>query len=344
MLTTQKIAVPFYVWPLAVVAGIAVAAGSLSYAPEGRINVLWVWLIWAGVPLAGALLSLAFGGFGSSRPWLFQWRDRSVQWHPSRQQRRHMLWLLHAFWCLVALGILIGYCALLLFSDLAFGWSSTLVQKPAIATRFAGWLAWPWQHIWPGAVPSADMIMATQFQRINPAGTDATAAGQWWRFLMASLLFYNLLPRFLLTLGFYLSWRWRAHPILDIRAPASTTKSPVSRGSQPVEAPLAEWQTAQPMDWELDDQTTSFGLRTWPEDEQQLSQVLASKPQRLLWRVKAGRSPVAELSDLVDRARVNGVREQAVWALRDRDTDPARHIASWRAFAHKHQLVWINDE
>lgn len=346
MLTTDKIALPWVAWPLAVAAGVAVAGGSLSYAPHGRINILWVWLIWAGLPLVGTVVSLVFACVGTSRPWLFQWRGRSSHWYPSRRQRLHMLWLMQVFWCLVALGILIGYCALLLFSDLAFGWSSTLVQEPAAATRFASALAWPWQHLWAEAVPSAELIRATQFQRINPMGTGTAMAGDWWRFLMASLLFYNLLPRLLLSLGFYLPWRWQSQSQsrLDIRRAAPMAKPKVKRAGTSRKARSADWQTAPHLHWELDGETESFGLGSWSQDEQRLTHILASKPQRLLWRVKAVRSPVAELSDLVERARQHGVREQALWALQDDHTEPARHIASWRAFARQHHLVWIDDE
>jgi hypothetical protein len=341
----NRIAVPFYVWPLAFVAGILVAAGSLSYSPQGRINVLWVWLIWAGLPLLGTLASLFFAAFGSSRPWLFQWGKRSFSWYPSPAQRAHMLWLLQAVWCVFGLGMLTGFLALLLFSDLAFGWSSTLVQDPETALSAAQWLALPWQPLWPSAVPTAEMIAATHYQRINPTATDPALAGQWWRFLMASLIFYNLLPRTLLAAVFYIRWRWRLQPQLSVRSSSPLTNRNAHH-PELTQDTLDHWQQALRVNWELQDATgaATLGLRSWSEDEVQLNQLLDKKPHQLLWQVKASRSPVAELSDLMTKARQAGVQRQALKAQTDAETEPERHLASWQAFARQHQLIWIADE
>lgn len=342
MLKTDKIAIPFYIWPIAGVAGIALAAGSLSYAPQGRINVLWVWLIWAGLPLLGSLASLFLALFGSSRPWLFQWRNRSFQWYPTRQQRLLMLWLLQAVWCVAGLGMLFTYWVLLLFSDLAFGWSSTLVQDPALALRAAEWLAAPWQALWPEAIPSAEMVAATQYQRIAPTASEPALAGAWWRFLMASLITYNLLPRVLLALFFYLRWRWQERPQIQVRG--KSLQDARQRGDVAlVEDSGENWLDATPVAWELKEATAAavLGLHAWADDEKRLGDLLAQGPKKLLWHVKASRSPVAELSDLMLQAGRHGVKQQALWARPDQETDPERHLASWRAFARQHQLVWI---
>lgn len=342
MRNTETTAVPFYIWPLAGIAGIAVAAGSLSYAPQGRINVLWVWLLWAGLPLLGSLASLVFALFGSARPWLFHWRNRAFQWYPTPQQRLHMLWLLQAVWCVLGLGMLVGYWALLLFSDLAFGWSSTLVQNPALAQRAAESLALPWQTLWPKAVPSAEVIVATHFQRIAPTATEPALAGAWWRFLMASLLVYNLLPRVLLALVFYVRWRWYQQPQIRVHN-ASPQDSRKPTQATLVEDSPEHWRDATLLSWELEDPaaTAVFGLQSWQHDEKRLHGVLAQGPQKLLWQVKASRSPVEELSDLMSQVRQQGIGHQAIVAKADAETDPERHLASWQAFARRHQLVWI---
>ncbi len=342
---TEHLVVPFALWLVAFIGGLGVAAGSLSYSPDGRINILWVWLLWAGLPLLGTLVAVCFAAFGSARPWLFQWRNRAVAWHPTHRQRLQMLWLLQALWCVLALGMLCGYWTLLLFSDLAFGWSSTLVQDPALIAAVAEALALPWQAIWPAAVPAPDMVAATQFQRIAPAAAEPFLATQWWQFLMASLIFYNLLPRAVLALLFYVRWH-RAEPVtLQVRAPIASVRDSSSTPTL-TESPSSAWQDAVRVSWELEGAAAQsrFGLHGWTEDEQAMARVLEQHPKRILWQVDATRSPVGELADLVAQAAAGGVQTQALWAHCNADTDPERHLLSWRAFASRQQLTWITDD
>ena len=49
---------------------------------------------------------------------------------------------------------LVAAIVLVTFSDLAFGWSTTLDADPAAVTRIVQAIAWPWATLAPGAVPS----------------------------------------------------------------------------------------------------------------------------------------------------------------------------------------------
>lgn len=338
--------VPLWLWLVAFFLGIALAAASLNYAPTGRINVLWLWLLWAGLPLLGSFISLWLLCVGRTQPWLFRWREHRIHWHPSPAERLRMLLTLQQLWLIAGLGLLLGYLTLLLFTDLAFGWSSTLVDEPQ---RVAGWMqivAAPWQWFWPSAVPSYELVEATRYARINPLANQVEWAGDWWRFLLASLLFYNLLPRLLIAFGIALVLHWRGHHQLLVRAPApATDTAPQIKSS--VDA-LANWQSAPALNWEIVDVTGTparlqLGIEDWQKDEQAFKEFLQSPPQKLRWQVNATRSPVAELSDLINLARRAGVQQQALRAIANAATDPQRHIASWRAFANKQQLVWLEE-
>ncbi len=337
---------PWWLWLLAPLVGILLALGSLSYAPAGRINLFWLWWLWAGLPLLGALLSLIFMALGRGRPWLFRWRERSLRWYPSRVERLSMFLALQVWWLLLGAGMLLAFLVLLLLTDLAFGWSSTLIQAPDQVYRLTSSLSGPWAWFWPAAVPDAALVEATRFVRIAPDLGERRLAGDWWPFLLASLLMYNLLPRVLLIAVAWTWLRWLTRAGLAVSAPGAQPDAPPAGETR--RDSRAHWQSVPRLAWELSRQQSPeaglyLGLEDWQKDEQQLRQFLATAPRRLVWQVNAGRSPLAELADLLALAARSGVERQAL-ELADKDrADPVRHLASWRTFANRQQLVWLED-
>lgn len=105
-------------------------------------------------------------------------------------------------------GALLTFFAAVALTDLAFAWSTTLRIGAEGLHRFCEALALPWRAWLPEAVPTVDLIHATQYFRLDaayvnaPAGTrvqDAAAAGGWWPFLLMCVLVYGLLPRLVLV-------------------------------------------------------------------------------------------------------------------------------------------------
>ena len=88
---------------------------------------------------------------------------------------------------------------LVTFSDLAFGWSTTLEADSAMVTRVVQGIARPWAALVPAAVPSAELVEQSQFFRLegSAAGT-ARALGAWWPFTILALVTYGLAPRVVL--------------------------------------------------------------------------------------------------------------------------------------------------
>lgn len=104
-----------------------------------------------------------------------------------------------------------GIC-LISFTDLAFGWSTTLAVEPAAIHRLVTALALPWRSWLPGAVPDLDLIEQSQFFRLAGTALPGTQASrvlaQWWSFVVLAIICYGLIPRVvLLALG---QWRLRA--------------------------------------------------------------------------------------------------------------------------------------
>ncbi|HET8540717.1 MAG TPA: DUF2868 domain-containing protein [Anaeromyxobacter sp.] len=231
---------------LLAVAGVGVGWGAatalMTYGGGHPVNVWDFLLAFVGLqaallvlllalfllPLAAAGAPLA-GLFGGAVGWAYariarrhvepgreaEWR---ALWHRLRSRRSlyHAVepWLLlsvtQAFALAFNVGALAAVLRLVVFTDVAFGWGTTLVELDA--TRFhalARAVAWPWRALWPEAVPSEALVAATRYSRLEGAYLLAGAGrsarpelvGGWWPFLVASLLAYGLVPRALLLAG-----------------------------------------------------------------------------------------------------------------------------------------------
>jgi hypothetical protein len=103
-------------------------------------------------------------------------------------------------------GALATCLALVSFTDLAFGWSTTLELEPATLHRVTDVLSAPWAAFAPDARPSIELIDATRYFRLGRGSlpgsegidaVDPASLGGWWPFCAASMIVYGLLPRML---------------------------------------------------------------------------------------------------------------------------------------------------
>lgn len=104
-----------------------------------------------------------------------------------------------------AAGAILATLGFVVFTDLAFGWSTTLDVEAAPVHRVVASFAKPWSAIWPAAAPTLDLVETTRYFRVSPDVPhvhfiDPIAYGAWWPFLVMSLVFYALLPRAIVTL------------------------------------------------------------------------------------------------------------------------------------------------
>lgn len=81
---------------------------------------------------------------------------------------------------------------LVFFSDLAFGWSTTLKIEPAQFHQAVHTIALPWS--WePTLTPSLELVERSRYFRGTPFSPEQR--GAWWPFLLTAMLVYGLLPR-----------------------------------------------------------------------------------------------------------------------------------------------------
>jgi hypothetical protein len=260
--------------------GWGTAAALLRFEGGHPVNVWNALLVFVFLQLALLLvlaLSLA-GARGRAAPWLGPLRAAvgaaferlaggragraRALWGMLRSRRSlyHHLepWLLlgltQVFGVLFNVGALLGLLRTVAFTDVAFGWSTTLVElDPSRFHALVHALALPWRWLWPSADPGPALVEATRYSHLSAAyvtagrAADPAQVGGWWPFLAAALATYGLLPR-LATLALA-SWRARTlvrrlplddaevtRAVRRLTEPRVETRAPVPEAAPP---PLA---------------------------------------------------------------------------------------------------------
>lgn len=97
------------------------------------------------------------------------------------------------------IGVLLAFLTGVLFTDLAFGWSTTLDVEPSTLHQLTTTLSLPWAGWLPQAVPSMELIDASRYFRVESTPpADPAVLGGWWPFVGMCLLLYAAMPRIIL--------------------------------------------------------------------------------------------------------------------------------------------------
>nr|WP_240193347.1 DUF2868 domain-containing protein [Desulfobulbus alkaliphilus] len=101
------------------------------------------------------------------------------------------------------LGVLVATLSRVVFSDIAFGWQSSLQLSAEAVVRLVQVIALPWSWLLPAASPGLEQIRGSQM--VLKEGMYHLATGDlvsWWPFLCCAVVAYGLMPRVaLLGLG-----------------------------------------------------------------------------------------------------------------------------------------------
>jgi hypothetical protein len=181
----------------------------------------------------------------------------------SSAARRFAKWQM-IFWSqIAAVGFNVAAIAtaatLIAFTDLAFGWSTTLTIDTDAATRIFAGIAVPWEAFAASAVPDAELVERSRFFRLEGArgfdDVDSRALTAWWSFTLLALVVYGLIPR--LAFLALAAWRLRAATrallladpqvtaLLDrLSAPDVETRG--TETPRPLQAPAAAPRSASP--------------------------------------------------------------------------------------------------
>ena len=251
-------------------------------------------------------------------------------------------------------------------SDLAFGWSTTLELDAALLERACAWLAAPWSYWLPQAVPDRELIDGTRYFRGGLAPLDPERSRGWWRFLLACMACYGLLPR--LGLLALCDWRQRAalrrafdtlpgvaelQDRLQARwvstAGEEEAVGQVESGGAGARVSLPRPDRVQVVRWSglpLDDAGCARAVSAWLRAEcervldggagsgcsdAELLELLATSPSDVAWLVKAWEPPLGELLDLLGatRERLGGERNLFVLPVCERGARSRGHERVW---------------
>ncbi len=193
--------------------GLGSAIVAFEYHGNYPLNVLLLMVALVIVPNILLLLSIVASAGGrttrslvSRFPVLRRLESRWQRWSvETADVERVFRWQVLAWSQFAAIGffllVVLVFLTRVAFSDLAFGWSTTLEIDAVVVS---GWVeAWsrPWAALLPIAVPDADLVSASQYFRIeDDIDVDARALGAWWPFVLTSFVVYGAGPRVVVLL------------------------------------------------------------------------------------------------------------------------------------------------
>jgi len=199
--------------------GIATSASLLKYSSQ-PVNVLYFLSVSLLFPLIGIFLSIfSFIEITTSKHtimidflplyWLYKLFKKEKTYAisiPQKLLKSYILYISQYISISFYLGILSGLIFIISFSDVVFGWSSTLHISANELHKIMEYISYPWHNLFPWAVPSIELIDKSRFFNLakwNP--NDVLLVGQWWKFLAMTIIFYGIFLRviFILPFKFY---------------------------------------------------------------------------------------------------------------------------------------------
>jgi len=334
--------------------GCLAAYGVLTGDADGRVNLLFLLLLFAFLPVLGLLLSIFLmvkGGGKGLAGWILEiplW-PRHLVLALSRLGLTHgrELWLFYQTQVLAvsfSVGCLLLYLLLLLGSDITFVWRSTLLEPGDLFPALKA-IGIPWRF-WPEAQASLALIEQTRDFRVDSGGMSPPAVGLWWKYILATQLTYSLLPRGLMLLVARQKYRARLQQgelrsVPDFQHLAGTAageENSLADLTRSVTSPytLLDWADVPSDCHERIQQLLGDAAGIYPlgplgeEDETQLS-----VDHSLVVVVKSWEPPLAELADRL--AELDSNADKLILPLDWSDSGLRQpsdaHLDEWRRFA-----------
>ncbi|WP_053981264.1 DUF2868 domain-containing protein [Marinagarivorans algicola] len=188
---------------LGFVLGIVSMAGALTYSGTKPVNI-WLMLgVFCALPLITMLWTVKHvlaGPHNRAQSWWVKYFNHSMIKHFGLSSplphtptlAPWLMWRLQLGAASFHIAAMLTFSLILLFNDVAFGWSSTLISDPAAIHGFFNIISLPWQGLILS--PSLALLEQTQFFYSQEASPSASSE-HWWPHLLFALFFYGLAPR-----------------------------------------------------------------------------------------------------------------------------------------------------
>ena len=205
----------------AFIMGFVVGVGLLSYSGEAPVNIIYYLLIAVVLPILSiivAILSMVtHGRLANFFTLLFplHWVEKLFS-HFSLGKKLSDFktsfsfelskWLfierLQLFSLIFSIGLFISLIVMVVATDIAFGWSSTLQISSESFHTILSYIGVFWAKIVPSAIPSLELVDISHYFRLgerldSSMVHNADKLGAWWKFLAMSTLVYAIGLRFI---------------------------------------------------------------------------------------------------------------------------------------------------
>ena len=332
--------------------GLILTFSFLSGDDEGRVNLLYLLLLFVFLPVLGILFSLVslvlpdnrgIAGIMFEMPvWSQRWLRDVNAMSGSGVRRAWFFYLSQLLTLSLGLGCLIAFFLVLLLNDVSFVWRSTVLEA-ADLFPVLNFLALPWVF-WNDAQPSLMLLERSQDFRLGGQTSNSETLGQWWKYAFAAQLTYNLLPRSLMLLISRSLYRARQASALD------TTQD--KDGPRQVQNHVTGQGKLAPV---VDNLTTPFSVVNWaapaPYPEEYLEKFVGSplivrdrmtviaRPEevgqddsKLVILVKSWEPPMGELKDFMTSMSTAGLVLPLDWDGAKVNEIRDLHLSEWRRF------------
>lgn len=333
---------------LGMLVGFLVGFGTLSGDQQGRVNLLFLLLILAFLPVMTLVLSLVFllrrNGRGLAG-WLLElplWpRHLSAALLELDVRQCRKDWLVHQGQVLglsFSFGTLFVFLLLLLGTDISFVWRSTILEAADLLPTLQ-LISFPWRW-WPEAQPSLLLLEQTRDFRLSNSALAMPDASQWWRFILAVQVCYSLLPRSLL----WLSARQRVrsqYSASDLQQASIVAAAPaVQAAPELAEVVQVVSQPWTLLVWGANQKDCIKAIQSvYGQAEQVIELEATSKSlaieHSVVVLVKSWEPPLAELADVLQLLPQQGQRLilPVEWSKQALGEVRPVHFAEWRRFA-----------
>lgn len=333
---------------LGVLAGFLVGFATLSGDQQGRVNLLFLLLVFAFLPVMTLILSLVFllrrngrglAGWLLELPLLPRHLSAALLELDVRQCRKD--WLVHQGQVLglsFSFGTLFIFLLLLLGTDISFVWRSTILKAPDLLPTLQ-LISLPWRW-WPEAQPSLFLLEQTRDFRLANSSAALPDAGQWWRFILAVQVCYSVLPRSLLWL--YARQRVKLQSSAsEVQQATTIAAAPAAQGAPE----LADIVHAVSQPWTLlvwgSNSSGCIGAiqSVYGQAEEVVELEATSTPppieHSVVVLVKSWEPPLAELADILLLLPRQGqcLILPVDWSKQTLNKVRPVHFAEWRRFA-----------